>query len=84
MSNDDWGYDEWKLANPYDHASPLEEANAEIRSLQDENDSLLNALDEMLATLKAAAELLDGSPFHNGAVHKEIRAVLAKVEKTNA
>jgi len=50
MSDDAWrnSYDEWKTASPYDYASPLDEARAEIRTLQDENDKLINALQECL------------------------------------
>lgn len=50
-------YDEWKLASPYDYASPLEEAQAEIRSLQVENEKLQNAADE-IDDLKAQISIL--------------------------
>jgi hypothetical protein len=43
--------------------------------------SAVNSYAERLAALKAADDLLDGSPFHCGAVHKEIRAVLAKASR---
>ena len=40
------GYDEWKLRSPYDEMSPMDEARAEIETLQKDVDRLYSLLED--------------------------------------